>query len=145
VGVCLQNRYQQCCGWVQSPVRGKRVYQTEGVDYFETSAPTIMDTTLRMLLQYAAEWKLTIQQIDVKTAFLNRELIEEVYILPPPGLGLSKRVWKLNKALYGLKQAARAWYEKWTKVLFKMLGLSPVKQTHVCTSRKLVRLLTVTT
>jgi Reverse transcriptase (RNA-dependent DNA polymerase) len=103
---------------------GKGFYQTEGVDYYETSAPTIMDVTLRMLLQYAVEWKLTIRQIDVKTAFLNGELIEEVYIRPPPGVGLKHRVWKLNKALYGLKQAARAWYEKWTKVLFR-IGLKP--------------------
>jgi hypothetical protein len=103
---------------------GKGFYQVAGVDYTETTSPTIQDATLRLLLQYAATWKLTIHQIDVKTAFLNGELIEEVYICPPPGLPLKGRVWRLNKALYGLKQAARAWYKKWTKVLFK-IGLKP--------------------
>lgn len=102
----------------------KGFYQVEGVDYTETTAPTIQDSTLRMLLQYAAEMKLTIQQIDVKTAFLNGELIEEVYIVPPPGLPLEGRAWRLNKALYGLKQAARAWYEKWTTALLK-IGMKP--------------------
>jgi hypothetical protein len=56
----------------------------------------------------------------VKTAFLNGELVEEVYITPPPGLPIPRRVWRLNKALYGLKQAARAWYKKWTEVLLEI-------------------------
>jgi hypothetical protein len=103
---------------------GKGFYQTAGVDYTETTSPTIQDATLRVLLQFAATWKLTIHQIDVKTAFLNGELIEEVYILPPPGLPLQGRVWRLNKALSGLKQAARAWYQKWTEVLLA-IGLKP--------------------
>jgi hypothetical protein len=93
---------------------GKGFYQIEGVDYAETSSPTIEDATLRLLLQYAATRKLTIHQLDVKTAFFNGELVEDVYITPPPGLPIPMRVWRLNKALYGLKQATRAWYKKWT-------------------------------
>jgi hypothetical protein len=77
-----------------------------------------------LLLQYAATWKLTIHQLDVKTAFLNGELVEEVYIAPPPGLPIPRRVWRLNKALYGLKQGACAWYNKWTEVLLE-IGLLP--------------------
>jgi hypothetical protein len=75
--------------------------------------------TSRLLLQYAATWKLTIHQIDAKTAFFNEELVEEVYITPPPGLPNPRRVWRLKKALYGLKQAACAWYTKWTEVLLE--------------------------
>jgi hypothetical protein len=102
----------------------KGFHQSPGVDFAETYAPTMQDSTLRLLLQYAAEWKLSIQQIDVKTAFLNGELVEEVYILPPPGLPLKGRAWRLRRALYGLKQAALAWYEKWTKVMLS-LGFKP--------------------
>jgi TPR repeat protein len=75
---------------------------------------------LRFLLQYAAEWKLTTNQIDMKTAFLNGELVEEVYILPPPGLPLKGKAWRLKRALYGLKQAAHAWYEKRVKVMLEL-------------------------
>jgi hypothetical protein len=90
----------------------KGFHQTPGVDFGDTYAPTIQDSTLRLLLQYAAEWKLSINQIDVKTAFLNGDLVEEVYVLPPPGLPMKGKVWRLNRALYGLKQAANAWYGK---------------------------------
>ena len=58
----------------------------------------------------AAAQGLDVDQIDVKTAFLNGDLSEEVYIRLPKELG--GQVWKLEKALYGLKQAARAWHEK---------------------------------
>ena len=104
----------------------KGFHQSPGIDYGETYAPTIQDTTLRLLLQYAAEWKLTVNQIDVKTAFLNGELVEEVYVLPPPGLPLKGRVWRLNTALYGLKQAANAWYSKWTEAMLE-IGLKPTE------------------
>jgi hypothetical protein len=94
--------------------------QTPGVDFGETYAPTMQDGTLRLLLQYAAEYKLAINQIDVKTAFLNGKLVEEVYIMPPPGLPLVGKAWKLNKSLYGLKQSALKWYEKWTSVVLSL-------------------------
>jgi hypothetical protein len=98
--------------------------QTPGIDFDETYAPTMQDGTLRFLLAYAAKYKLAINQIDVKTAFLNGELVEEVYILPPPGLQLKGKAWRLNKSLYGLKQSALKWYEKWTSVMLS-LGLTP--------------------
>lgn len=98
--------------------------QTPGADFVETTAPTIQDGTLRALLQFAASQKLAINQIDVKTAFLNGELVEEVYIMPPPGFAVKGRVWRLNKALYGLKQAANVWYRKWVTVMVA-LGLKP--------------------
>jgi hypothetical protein len=98
----------------------KGFHQTPGVDFGDTYAPTIQDSTLRLLLQYAAEWTLSINQTDVKIAFLNGDLVEEVYILPPPGLPMKGNVWRLNRALYGLKQAANAWYGKSTAVMLEL-------------------------
>jgi hypothetical protein len=69
---------------------------------------------LRVLLGIAAEHNLEIHQTDVRTAFLNGELEEKVFIEPPVGSGASggNKVWRLKKALYGLKQAANRWHEK---------------------------------
>jgi hypothetical protein len=60
-----------------------------------------------------------LHQLDVKTAFLNGELQEELYMAPPPGYDSSGKVWRLHKAIYGLKQAARAWYMKFKAALVK--------------------------
>ena len=86
--------------------------QVEGRDYGEVFAPTVQKGTLRMLLSYAAVEDLEVHQTDVKTAFLNGELTEEVFVAPPPSLQKGNTVWRLKKALYGLKQAARAWHAK---------------------------------
>ena len=59
-------------------------------------------------------------QMDVKSAFLNGDLKEEVFVKQPPGfedVELPDHVFKLNKALYSLKQAPRAWYERLSKFL----------------------------
>ena len=65
-----------------------------------------------MFLAYVIQRGFTVYQMDVKSAFLNRELKEEVYVEQPPGFeerdGTDK-VYRLKKALYGLKQAPRAW------------------------------------
>ncbi|PNX64760.1 reverse transcriptase, partial [Trifolium pratense] len=68
--------------------------------------------TIRLLISQAAQFKWPIFQMDVKSAFLNGVLEEEVYIEQPPGymkVGKEEKVLKLKKALYGLKQAPRAW------------------------------------
>ena len=60
--------------------------------------------------------------MDVKSAFLNGDLKEEVYVKQPPGFEdaeLPNHVFRLNKTLYGLKQAPRAWYERLSKFLLK--------------------------
>ena len=70
---------------------------------------------MRLLLSIACHLKFTLYQIDVKSAFLNGTLQEEVFVEQPPGFqdpSHLNHVYKLNKALYGLKQAPRAWYER---------------------------------
>jgi Reverse transcriptase (RNA-dependent DNA polymerase)/gag-polypeptide of LTR copia-type/Integrase core domain/GAG-pre-integrase domain/Zinc knuckle len=75
-------------------------------------APASNITTLRVLLSLAAQEDLDIDQLDVKTAFLNGDLEEEVYMKCPPGFEAGGKVWRLRKALYGLRQAANAWHRK---------------------------------
>nr|GEU89458.1 hypothetical protein [Tanacetum cinerariifolium] len=88
--------------------------QQEGIDYDETFAPVARIKAIRLFLAYAAHKDFTIFQMDVKIAFLNGILKEEVYVGQPPAF-VSKQyldhVYALDKALYGLKQAPRAWYD----------------------------------
>jgi transposase InsO family protein len=86
--------------------------QQEGVDYDEVFAPVARMETVRLLISLAAQSKWDIYQMDVKSAFLNGILEEEVYVEQPPGYvksGNENKVLRLKKALYGLKQAPRAW------------------------------------
>ncbi|GJS85935.1 retrovirus-related pol polyprotein from transposon TNT 1-94 [Tanacetum coccineum] len=88
--------------------------QQERIDYEETFAPVARLEAIRIFLTYAAYMGFVVYQIDVKSAFLNGKISEEVYVQQPPGFKSSEfpdHVCKLNKALYGLKQAPRAWYE----------------------------------
>nr|GFB31160.1 retrovirus-related Pol polyprotein from transposon TNT 1-94 [Tanacetum cinerariifolium] len=84
--------------------------QQEGIDYDETFAPVARIEAIRLFLAYAAHKDFTVYQMDVKTAFLNGILKEEVYVGQPPGF-VNKQypdhVYALDKALYGLKQAPR--------------------------------------
>eukprot|EP00253_Pinus_taeda_P010262 PITA_10262 len=89
--------------------------QVEGVDYEETFAPVARYTSIRSIISIAAEMVWKIHQMDVKTAFLNGFIQEEVYIEQPQGFevhGKESHVCRLKKALYGLKQAPRAWYSR---------------------------------
>jgi hypothetical protein len=76
--------------------------QTQGPDYDETYAPVAHMTTVRTLIAVAASSSWTISQMDVKNAFLNGDLREEVYMHPPPGVDTpSGHVCCLHRALYG--------------------------------------------
>ncbi|KAM6587476.1 hypothetical protein CsatA_010081 [Cannabis sativa] len=89
--------------------------QEEGIDYEETFAPVARLESIRMLLAFACHKNFILYQMDVKIAFLNGYIMEEVYVSQPPGFQNHKypnHVYKLKKALYGLKQALRAWYER---------------------------------
>ncbi|WVZ70948.1 LOW QUALITY PROTEIN: hypothetical protein U9M48_019577 [Paspalum notatum var. saurae] len=99
--------------------------QKEGIDYEETFAPVARLEAIRILLAFAASKGFKLFQMDVKSAFLNEFIEEEVYVRQPPGFEHPKfpnRVFKLQKALYGLKQAPRAWYERLRKFLVDQDG-----------------------
>jgi hypothetical protein len=88
--------------------------QVEGLDFDETYAPVARLESIRILHAYATYHGFKLYQMDVKSAFLNGPIKEEVYVEQPPGFEDSEypnHVYKLSKALYGLKQAPRAWYE----------------------------------
>ena len=89
-------------------------YAQEGVDYGETFSPVARLEGVITLLAYSAYKNYKVYQMDVKSAFLNGILEEEVYVEQPKGfVDLEKKdmVCKLHNAIYGLKQAPRAWYE----------------------------------
>nr|GEY73980.1 retrovirus-related Pol polyprotein from transposon TNT 1-94 [Tanacetum cinerariifolium] len=92
--------------------RGYR--QEEGIDFEESFALVARLEAIRIFLAYAAHKNMVVYQIDVKTAFLNGNLREDVYVSQPDGFvdpNNPNHVYKLKKALYGLKQAPRAWYD----------------------------------
>ncbi|CAA7031803.1 unnamed protein product [Microthlaspi erraticum] len=94
--------------------------QVEGVDFDETFAPVARLESIRLFLGMACILNFKVYQMDVKSAFLNGILQEEVYVAQPKGFEdptHPEYVYKLKKALYGLKQAPRAWYEHLTKFL----------------------------
>ncbi|KAL6523561.1 Beta-galactosidase 8 [Orobanche gracilis] len=94
------------------------------MDYDEAFAPVAKMTTVRVLLAVSSVRQWHISQMDVKNAFLNGDLKEEVYMTPPQGVPHSKgQVCKLRKALYDLKQAPHALFEKFSTVVYS-LGFS---------------------
>jgi hypothetical protein len=96
--------------------------QKEGIDYEETFAPVARLEAIRILLAFSVAKGLKLHQMNVKSAFLNGVLEEEVYVRQPSGFESEKyphRVYKLRKALYVLKQAPRAWYGRLSGFLFE--------------------------
>ncbi|GJY42557.1 retrovirus-related pol polyprotein from transposon TNT 1-94 [Tanacetum coccineum] len=94
--------------------------QEEGIDFDESFAPVARLEAVRIFVAYAAHKSFPIYQMDVKTAFLNGPLKEEVYVAQPDGFvdpDHPDKVYRLRKALYGLKQAPRAWYDELSKFL----------------------------
>jgi hypothetical protein len=104
----------------------KGYVQKQGVDFEEVFASVARLDTIRLILALAANRGWQVHHLDVKSAFLNGELEEEVYVCQPEGYvqkGKEKMVLKLSKALYGLRQAPRAWNIRLDKSL-KKLGFS---------------------
>ena len=91
--------------------------QTYGIDYLETFSPIAKLNSIKVLLSLAANFERPLQQLDVKNAFLNGDLEEEVYMDTPRGFHekFGTKVCKLKKSLYGLKQSPRVWCEKFTR------------------------------
>nr|GEY82976.1 hypothetical protein [Tanacetum cinerariifolium] len=97
-----------------------KVMQEEGINIEESFAPVARIEAIRIFVENAANKNMTIFQMDVKTAFLNGELKEEVYISQPEGFvdqDNPLHVYKLKRALYGLEQAPRAWYNMMSSFL----------------------------
>ncbi|CAM8927908.1 unnamed protein product [Rhodiola kirilowii] len=94
--------------------------QQEGIDYEETFAPVARLEAIRLLIAYSVQFGFKLHQMDVKTAFLNGYLKEEIFVEQPPGFEDPERqdcVYVLDKAVYGLKQAPRVWYERLSEYL----------------------------
>ena len=97
---------------LKSRLVAKGFKQTHGIDYDETFSPVVMLKSIRTLLAIAAYYDYEIRQMDVKTPFLNGNLLEDVYMTQPKGFVYPKypyRVCKLQRSIYGLNQASRSW------------------------------------
>ena len=93
----------------------KGFVQVVGVDYGDTFVPVARHDTIRLLLALASQMGWKVYHLDVKSAFLNGILLEEIYVQQPEDfevIGHEHKVYKLHKALYGLKQAPRVWYSR---------------------------------
>lgn len=96
--------------------------QKAGIDYSEVFAPVARLETIRLFISLAAQHNWKIYQLDVKSAFLNGFLEEEIYVEQPEGYvkqGAEDKVYRLRKALYGLKQAPRAWNSRINEYFLK--------------------------
>lgn len=104
--------------------------QKRGVDFDEVFAPVVRFESIRVLIAIAAQSDWTLHHLDVKSAFLNGEVEEKLYVKQPEGFtvqGKENHILRLKKALYGLKQAPRAWYFKLHNCL---LNLGFTKSQH---------------
>ena len=94
--------------------------QKEGIDYEETFSPVVMLKSIRILLSISAALDYEIWQMDVKTAFLNGYLEENIYMVQPNGFiakGQEQKVCKLLRSIYGLKQASRSWNQRFDQAV----------------------------
>lgn len=92
--------------------------QKPGVDYTETFAPVASLVAVRIIVDLANREGLELDQMDVSTAYLNGELEEEIYLLPPDGVDIpAGHCWRLKRSIYGLKQAGRTWNKTFDKKL----------------------------
>ena len=96
--------------------------QQEGIDFDETFAPVVRLEAIRIFLAYVAHSNFKVYQMDVKSAFLNGELEEEVYVQQPPEFEVPNFpdfVYRIHKALYGLKKEPRSWYKALSQFLIQ--------------------------
>jgi hypothetical protein len=94
--------------------------QREGIDYHETFSPVSTKDSFRIIMALVAHFDLELHQMDVKTAFLNGELVENVYMAQPKGFvvrGKEHMGCLLRRSIYGLKQASRQWYIKFDQTI----------------------------
>ena len=132
-GKALKTTYKD--DWMVSDEFSGYANAMRRLDDQEVFAPTSGKVTQRVYLTYATLKDYEIRQVDIKTAFLNAELDEPIYIQIPDGLkgeelhGNSHLVLKLNKSLYGMKQAPRLWFLHLINMLTTHLGFYSLART----------------
>jgi hypothetical protein len=105
--------------------------QREGIDYNETFSSLSCKDSFRIIMALVAHYDLELHEMDVKTAFLNGDLDETVYMAQPKGFIMKSKEklgYRLKKSIYGLKQASRQWYLKFDKTI-KNLGSKKMLRT----------------
>jgi hypothetical protein len=94
--------------------------QREDIDYTETFSPVSCKDSLRIIMMLVAHYNLELHQMDVKTIFLNEDLLENVYMAQPKGFAVKGKEHmrcQLKKSIYRLKQASRQWYLKFDETI----------------------------
>ena len=125
----IKRRADCCVDRYKARLVARGFTQQEGVDYLEISSPVIKPRTIRLVLTIGVTYGWHIHQLDVRNAFLNGILQEEVYMAQPPGFvdpTFPSHVCRLHKSLYGLKQAPRAWYNRLSEFLIS-IGFQALK------------------
>ena len=92
-------------------------------DYEEIFSPVVRHPSIRAILVLVAHYDMALEQMDVKTAFLNGDLEEHIYMKQPEGFSQLEQehlVCKLKKLLYGLKQSPRQWYKQFDSYIIKI-------------------------
>ena len=106
--------------------------QEEGIDYEDTFSPVVRITSVHLVLAIVVHMDLELYQMDVKTAFLNGELDEEIYMDQPLGFESKEqecKVCKLKRSIYGLKQASRQWNIKFHQAIQRD-GFTMMEEDH---------------
>jgi hypothetical protein len=136
----------QCCGikglgniGIKAWLVAKGYSQVDGIDFGDIFFPVAKLTSIRFLLYIATAFDFEVEQMDVKTTFLHRDLEEENFMKQPEGYavkGKKELVCKLKKSLYSLKQSPRMWYQKFDTYMLG-LGFTRSKEGH-CMYSKLI-------
>ena len=114
----IKTRFDGSIECYKTRLVAKGFTQEYEIDYEETFTPVAHISYVRALLAIAATSKWDLFQVDVKNAFLNRDLSEKFYMQLPPNLSVeSNKVFHIRRALYGLKQAPRAWFAKFSSTI----------------------------
>jgi hypothetical protein len=113
--------------------------QVLGKDFGATFAPVAKLTSIRLLVSLAASHSWPLHQLNVKNAFLHGDLLEPIYMDPPPGFRAegeyTGKVCRLHKSLYGLKQSPRAWFSRFSDVILSMEFIR-CHSNHTCFIRR---------